>query len=81
MITMTLTSRTRKDGSLSLHVQTDMPEQPVEVVVVVQSLAASKGRSGHGWPKGFFDRTAGCLSLDPIRRQPQGEFERREALR
>jgi hypothetical protein len=34
-----------------------------------------------GWPAGYFRRTAGCLRHNPIRRAPQGELERRKAVR
>lgn len=82
MNTMTLTSRTGRDGSLDLHVLTNLPEQSVEVLVVVQSIPRPERAEGQdSWPKGFFDRTAGCLSADPIRRLPQGDFDRRETLR
>ncbi len=80
MKTMTLQSCTGRDGRLDLHVQTDMPEEPVEVVLVVQSLALRKSQTKRGWPENFIERTAGCLSQDPIRRPAQGDFEQREAL-
>ncbi len=33
-----------------------------------------------GWPPGFFERTYGSLTDDPIERPPQGEFEERDEI-
>lgn len=81
MNTMTLKSRTGKDGSLDLHLRTDMHEQSVEVVVVVQSLDRLRGMEQHSWPKEFIERTAGCMASDPIQLQSPGAYEHREELR
>jgi len=33
------------------------------------------------WPPDFFEKTAGCLTDDPIERAPQGDYEIREILK
>ncbi len=81
MNTMTLKSQTGKDGSLDLHLRTGMREQNVEVVVVVQSLDKNRSAKPRSWPKSFIERTAGCMTSDPIRRPPQGDYEQRKELR
>lgn len=81
MNTMTLKSKTGKDGSLDLHLRTDIHEQTVDVVVVVQSLDRLRGAAKSSWPQGFIKRTAGCMASDPIQLQPQGAYEHREELR
>ena len=30
-----------------------------------------------GWPAGFIEKTAGSFSDDPLKRVPQGDFEKR----
>jgi len=34
----------------------------------------------NGWPDGFFERTYGVFADNPIEREPQGEFEVRDAI-
>jgi hypothetical protein len=33
-----------------------------------------------GWPPGFFERTAGSLTDDPMERPPQGDYEVRDEI-
>lgn len=83
MQTITVNSHTRRDGSLDLHLATQLPERDVEVLVVIQPLerqAGSEPRQTRGWPPGFFERTAGCLAADPMHRPPQGTYESRDQL-
>ena len=83
MQTITVNSHTRRDGSLDLHLAAELPERDVEVVVVIQPLerrVPEDSRQARRWPSGFFERTAGCLAADPIRRPPKGAHGPRDQL-
>ena len=67
-------SRLKVDGILELCVPTGLPESDVEVVIVVQLIPSAPQKESpeeRGWPPEFFERTAGSLAEDPIKRWPQ----------
>jgi hypothetical protein len=71
-------SRINANGILELCVPTGLPESDVEVVIVVQPIPGpgeKKSPEERGWPPEFFERTAGSLADDPIRRWPQDPRE------
>ncbi len=74
MNTFKLEVRLGHDGILKLELPVEISETDLEVLVVIQP------KEKRHWPEGYFDRTAGCLSNDPIERPPQGEYEEREPL-
>lgn len=62
-------------GRVKVDVKTDLRGEEADVTVTVTPVP--KRRKGKGWPKGFFERFAGCLADNPIERPSQGEFEKR----
>lgn len=78
MISIQTKTRVAADETLTVQVPTDLPETEVEVMLVVQPIAARPEELD--WPEGFFEETYGSLKDDPIERAPQGELEVREAL-
>ena len=64
MVSISVKSRVKADGTLDLNVATGLPESEVEVLVVVQPLGAQERENG--WPAGFFAQTYGCLRDDPL---------------
>ena len=84
MVSISVKSRVRPDGSLDLNVRTGLPETDVEVLVVVQPIPQKEAVAGvdeRGWPVGLFAQTFGCLGDDPLTREPEAGFEAREDLR
>jgi hypothetical protein len=76
MVTIPMKARLNPDGTLDIHLVTDMPESEVEVVVVVRPIAESVA----SWPTGFFTETYGAFADSPLVRPPQAQFEYREPL-
>lgn len=74
MQTIQLDTRVGDDGILKLELPLELANADLEVLVVIQR------KEKRGWPPGYFDRTAGALTDDPIERPPQGEYEERDAL-
>ena len=61
---MTLRAHVGHDGVLRLDAQTGLRDRDVEVVVVIQPLAADGSyneRDALGWPQGFLQRTFGSI--------------------
>jgi hypothetical protein len=83
MQSIQLKGHVQADGTLELCVPTGLPESDVEVIVVVQPTHREAEKTlpeERSWPQGYFERTAGCLADDPIRRWPQGEYEIRDDI-
>ena len=78
METITLNSHVGADGVLKLQVPVKVTNADLEVVLVVQPVTPEA--HGLGWPPGFFEATYGSFSAEPLVREPQGEYEVREAL-
>jgi hypothetical protein len=76
MVTIPMKTRLNPDGTLDIHVATDLPESEVEVLVVVRPIADPPAR----WPAGFFTETYGAFTASPLVRPPQDQFEYREPL-
>lgn len=77
MQSIKLQARVGEDGILKLEVPVGVYDADLEVIVVVQPLPASDDK---GWPEGFFERTYGSFSDEPLTRPPQGDYEEREEL-
>jgi hypothetical protein len=52
------------------------------VLVIDEQVTApeSEPHRDAEWPPGYFEQTFGALAADPLTREPQGEYEEREAL-
>lgn len=83
MRSIQLKSNVGKDGILRLQIPVDMPEQEIEIVVVIQPVQNKKEKryqfSNKGWPDNFFENVVGAWSGDLVR-PPQGDFEVRKEL-
>lgn len=79
MISLQTRATIGADGTLSVQVPTPLRETEVDVMLVLQPLAAPAAAAPTseelGWPPGFFESTFGSLKDDPIERGPQGEYE------
>ncbi len=87
MISLQTKAYVGPDGTLSVKVPTPLREIEVDVMLVLQPLAApavltpaAPTPEELGWPPGFFEATFGSLKDDPIERGPQGEYEVREVM-
>ncbi len=82
MVSFSVKTRVKPDGSLQVTIPTGLPETDVDVLVVVRPLPAGceEGPAVGSWPEGFFERTFGCLGEDPLVRGPQLRHEAREKL-
>lgn len=67
MQTMTLKIRTDKNGVARLEIPTDVAEQDLEIVVVMQAIN-HEPVDAMGYPIGYFDETYGSMADDPIER-------------
>lgn len=74
MNTFKLEAHVGQDGILKLELPVEITGSDIEVLVVIQRKEKRR------WPEGYFDRTAGSLSDNPIERPSQGEYEEREPL-
>ena len=68
------------NGSISIDMPASLLHRKVEVIVIPLDEISSDDSftGGDVWPYGFFEKTAGCMADDPIRRPDQGEYEQRE---
>ncbi len=81
MVSFSLKTRVKPDGSLQVAIPTGLPETDVDVLVVVEPRPAGREESaGNSWPEGFFEETFGCLTEDPLVRGAQPQHEAREKL-
>lgn len=60
MQTIKFDTRVGHDGILKLEVPLEVTDADLEVLVVVHR------KEKRGWPKGYFERTAGSLADDPL---------------
>ena len=75
---LTVRSRTGPDGSLDIHVPTEVRGAEVEVELVVRPVRPGEGRESNGWPPGFFESTYGAPASMGLARHSQGEYEARD---
>ena len=82
MISFSVKTRLKPDGTLQVAIPTGLPEADVDVLVVIRQSDAGSGKAAQTgpWPDGFFDKTYGCLAEDPLVREPQLPHEAREKL-
>ena len=78
METITLHSRVGADGLLKLQVPVNLTNTELDVVLIVQPVAAVE--QDRAWPPGFFEQTYGSFHDQPLVREPQGEYEVRYEL-
>lgn len=80
MQTLTLKARTGKDGIVRLEIPTNISDQEIEIVLVMQPIQTDP-LDEMGYPLGYFEETYGMFANDPIERgQPlypdlRDEFE------
>jgi hypothetical protein len=84
MQSLTLHSRTGKDGILKLEMPIGVPDTDFEVVLVVQPIKGKKQpklKTTNGWPSNFFTEVIGGWQGEPLVREPQGDYETRDELK
>jgi hypothetical protein len=67
MQTMTLKARADKDGIVRLEIPTNVADQEVEIVLVMQPME-EEPLDDMGYPIGYFEETYGMFADDPIER-------------
>lgn len=80
MKSVSLKSKVGRDGFLRVNIPTKIKEKYVDVVVIYDAQNDANGDEASHWPENYFSETYGCLSSNPIKRQPQGEYPDREQL-
>jgi len=65
MQTIALKTRAGKDGIVRLEIPTDISDQDIEIVLVMQPIP-DEPVDEMGYPIGYFDETYGILADDPI---------------
>jgi hypothetical protein len=78
-----LRSHVGPDGILKLEVPVGVKNADLDVVVNVELVGngvSAKTPEELGWPEGFFEKTAGAWSGEPLVREPQGNYETRKPL-
>ena len=83
MKSIQLKSNVGKDGILRLQIPINIPEQEIELIIVMQPVNKQIKKQyptvEKGWPDSFFTDVVGTWSGDLVR-PPQGDFEIREAM-
>jgi hypothetical protein len=86
MKSIQLKSSVGKDGILNIQIPVDMPEQEIEILLVIQPIHKQTEKQYQpleklkkGWPDNFFENVVGAWSGDLIR-PSQGDLEIREEL-
>jgi hypothetical protein len=81
--TVEFKSRVGPDGTLDLHVSLGEAEAGADVVVTIRraspALSAPTQTDPQDWHR-FVEKTYGSCAGLGLERQPQGEFEAREAI-
>ena len=73
MQTITLRARSDEAGTVKLEIPTELADQEIEFVVVMQPVTAQPVDE-MGYPIGYFDKTYGSFADDPIERnQPPAD--------
>lgn len=67
MQTITIKTRTDKDGIIRLEIPTSRAEQEIEIVLMMQALE-DEPVDAMGYPVGYFEETYGMFADDPIER-------------
>ncbi|MEZ4672537.1 MAG: hypothetical protein R3E39_31940 [Anaerolineae bacterium] len=67
MQTVTLKTRTGKDGIVRLEIPTDKADSELEIVLVMQAVE-DETLDAMGYPVGYFDETYGMFADNPIER-------------
>lgn len=70
------------DGILQLQVPTEFKDTDLEVTVTIQpvNIAPKKTPEELGYSPGFFEEVIGGWVGEPLVREEQGEYEKREEL-
>jgi len=79
MQTLTLKTRTDKDGIIRLEIPTNILEQDVEIVVVMQTTD-DEALDDMGYPIGYFEDTYGMFADDRIERNQPIQVDVRDDL-
>jgi hypothetical protein len=79
MQTITLKTRADKDGILRLEIPTQLTNQEVEIVLVMQPIK-TEALDEMGYPIGYFEETYGSFADEPIERNQPSYPDVREEL-
>jgi hypothetical protein len=79
MQTLTLKARSGKDGMIRLEIPTDLADQDIEIILVIQA-ADHEPVDAMGYPIGYFEETYGIFADDPLERNQPLYSDVRHAL-
>ena len=80
MQTITLKARADHNGVIRLEVPTDLADQEIEIVLVMQSAVDVLPRDKMGYPIGYFEATYGSFADDPLAREQLIDADTRDEL-
>ena len=73
--------QTTDNDSISIKIPRAFQKRKIEIIVIPISDKVSPNSNVSSWPRGFFEKTAGCFAGDQIVREEQGEYEARNEIR
>lgn len=72
--------QTTNTDSISIKIPRAFQKRKLEVIVIPIDGKASSDAIDSSWPKGFFEKTAGCFASAPLVREDQGVYEVRNEI-
>jgi hypothetical protein len=68
------------NDSISIKIPRAFQKRELEIIVIPLDEKASSHGTGLTWPKGFFEKTAGCFAGTPLVREDQGKYDIRNEI-
>ena len=75
-------SQVGADGILHLDIPVSVTDTDLEVTVTIKIIEIKQKKTPEelGWSPGFFEETAGAWVGEPLERELQGDYPKREEL-
>jgi len=80
MQTLTLKAHADQDGIIRLEIPTQITNQEVEIVVVMQTSASEEAVDAMGYPLGYFEEIDRIVADDMIEREQPYDLDERDEL-
>jgi len=72
--------QTTNTDSISIKIPRVFQKRKLEVIVIPIDEKPLSDNIDVSWPKGFFEKTAGCFASVPLVREDQGVYEIRNEI-
>lgn len=66
--------------SISIKIPRAFQRRELEIIVIPLDKKVAAHGAGSAWPKGFFEKTAGCFAAAPLVREDQGAYDVRNEI-